>query len=335
MQHAPQYKFAGTGMDLPLLQWLERYTFPTEATFASAERARDVYAKTVARCVAAGTTTSVYFATIHRHSSVILAETTSGVGQRAYVGKVSMNRNSPADLCEGDEAAAEEEAFIKHVLDMGNGLVTPIVTPRFVPSCTGELMRALGALADKYNVPIQSHISENKDEIAWVAALHPECKSYADVYKQHGLWNKQTIMAHGCHLTEDEVKLCKEDAVGISHCPNSNFSLCSGWLDVRRLIDAGVKVGLGTDVAGGYSSSMLDAMRQAIIASTVSKITKDEKDGYAASAARTTHRARSLTLAPQQHAPLLRRRLPPRHGRRRAAAQHGAQDRPLPGRHGL
>ncbi|KAJ3261150.1 hypothetical protein HK103_006459 [Boothiomyces macroporosus] len=161
--------------------------------------------------------------------------------------------------------------FVKHLVEnIASPLVTPCITPRFVPSCTSELMEELGNIAEKYNLPIQSHISENIGEIQWVKELHPDCDSYSHVYDKYKLMTNKTVMAHCVHLTPQERKLFKEKGVGISHCPNSNFCLHSGVLNVRRLINEGFeKIGLGTDVAGGYSPSIMDAMRQALISSKV------------------------------------------------------------------
>jgi len=150
-----------------------------------------------------------------------------------------------------------------------SGLISPIITPRFVPTCTSELMHFLGKLASKYDLHIQSHISENKEEILWVSEIHPECKSYSDVYEKHGLLNDKTIMAHAVYLTPEEKSTFVNNRVGIAHCPLSNIGLNSGFMPVRELLERGVKIGLGTDVSGGYSPSMLNAMRMAIAASSV------------------------------------------------------------------
>jgi len=228
-----------------------------------------VYTKVVRRCVQNGTTTSVYYGTIHLKASEVLADIVSEVGQRAFIGKVCMDRNSPDYYIESTESAiAETEQFINLVKRRKNHLITPIVTPRFVPSCSSELMLALGELANKYDVPIQSHISENKNEVSWVGQLHPDHNSYSNVYAAHGLLTNRSIMAHGVHLTDDELKIFKENEASVSHCPVSNFSLCSGTLCVRNVLEHDIKLGLGTDVSGGYATSMLDVIRQSIIAAT-------------------------------------------------------------------
>jgi guanine deaminase len=175
------------------------------------------------------------------------------LGQRAFVGKVNMDRNSPTFYSESTiESLDTTKLFISKMaaLDISN-LVIPCITPRFAPSCTPELMTNLAELAEKFNIPIQSHLSETLGELAWVKELHPDIKDYCSVYDSFGLLTEKTIMAHCIHLSEDERQLLKLRKVGISHCASSNFSLGSGVLNVRRLLNEGhEKIGLGTDVAG-------------------------------------------------------------------------------------
>jgi cytosine/adenosine deaminase-related metal-dependent hydrolase len=414
--HAPQYVFTGTGMDLPLLEWLQKYTFPCEAKFANEDFARFAYEKSIQRHLKCGTTFASYFATIHNSACKILVEVINQVGQRAFVGKVSMDRNSPdfyiEDTQEGGEQAEEFVQFVLQQTETGkkfledlemvskkvvspvhvaneecgsplkkirtvsgsdaqfqkidndvettivvknsaglppkvrsvsldccdaeDGMVTavpswdlsavshdstiapgialsppkrrrddscsiipkkdstslaidtvshrgsvrrsllnrsdtplvmPCVTPRFVPTCTGEIMAKLGSIAQKYALPIQSHLSESVNEIAWVLELHPECETYAGVYERYGLLGKNTYMAHCCHSTKEERETLRKNGTSVVHCASSNFMLSSGIMDVKLFIHEGIKVAIGTDVAGGYSPSMLDAMRQTIIAS--------------------------------------------------------------------
>eukprot|EP01027_Heterolobosea_sp_BB2_P023996 GEZU01036096.1.p1 GENE.GEZU01036096.1~~GEZU01036096.1.p1 ORF type:complete len:475 (-),score=161.78 GEZU01036096.1:23-1447(-) len=268
--HAPQYVNAGTGMDLPLLEWLNKYTFPKEAKFAQREYAKDAFTKSVRRHLRNGTTTCCYFATIHLEASVLLAEIIQQHGQRAYVGKVNMDRNSPDYYIESTEDSIRDtEQFIKRLRALNSSLVTPIITPRFVPTCSEKLMQRLGELAREYSLPIQSHVSENEGEVKWVSELHPEIASYTEVYDRFGLLNDRTIMAHGIYLSKKELDLLKERGSSISHCPSSNFNLGSGVFNMRRALANGNKVGIGSDVSGGHSASMLDALRQTITASTV------------------------------------------------------------------
>ncbi|KAF2075595.1 hypothetical protein CYY_003100 [Polysphondylium violaceum] len=263
--HAPQYHNAGTGTDLPLLKWLEKYTFPVESRFKDLEFAKNVYSKVVDRMLKNGTTTVCYYATLHLPASKLLADIVGQRGQRAFIGKVCMDRHSPDHYVESTaDSIKDTREFVDTILAAGNPLVQPIVTPRFAPSCTDELMTQLGQLAQEKNTMIQSHLSENLDEVAWVKSLYPTLPSYTHVYKHFNLLNNKTIMAHAIHLSDSEISLIKQCEAGISHCPTSNFTLSSGCLDTRKILEAGVKLGLGTDVSGGFHPSILYVIKDAI-----------------------------------------------------------------------
>uniref|UniRef100_A0A3P9C718 Guanine deaminase n=1 Tax=Maylandia zebra TaxID=106582 RepID=A0A3P9C718_9CICH len=257
--HASQYSYAGTALDMPLLQWLNAYTFPVESCFKDLEFARKVYTQIVRRTLRNGTTTACYFATIHTEASLLLGQIANDFGQRALVGKVCMDRNDCVKHYKETLQDSQDETFSP----------SPVVTPRFAPSCTGALLEQLGEIAKNNNLHIQSHISETHEEVKLVKELFPESESYTDVYRKHNLLTDKTVMAHGCHLSDEELALFRETGASLSHCPNSNFSLCSGVLNVRNVLKHKVKLGLGTDVAGGYSASMLDAVRRALDASKV------------------------------------------------------------------
>ncbi|KAF9898334.1 hypothetical protein BX616_004167 [Lobosporangium transversale] len=265
--HAPQYTFCGNGHDLPLLEWLDTYTFPRESKFADKEYAHKLYTKSVARSLRNGTTSACWFATIHLDACKELVNIIQEQGQRAYVGKVNMNQNSPDFLIETTESSVRDtRAFIEYVNKTNaqlnhKPLITPIITPRFAISCTSDLLTELGKLAKEYNLPIQSHLCENMNEIGFTMSLFPQSVNYTAVYADHGLLNDRTIMAHCVHMKDEELDLMKEKNAGISHCANSNFNLKSGMADVRKMINKDIKVGLGTDVAGGYSPSILEALR--------------------------------------------------------------------------
>ncbi|KAJ3125847.1 hypothetical protein HK098_008160 [Nowakowskiella sp. JEL0407] len=306
--HSPQYVFSGTGYDLPLLGWLEKYTFPRESEFSDLSYAKDSYTKVVSRTLRSGTTTACYYATIHLGACKVLAEVVLDVGQRAFLGKVNMDRNSPETYIEDTEASIEDtKVFVNHVINRDTEfrtqfsdpsttipLITPCITPRFVPSCTSKLMSELSKIAAEYNLPIQSHLSESKNEIEWVKELHPHdgdtpCFSdtegtewsYTGVYHSHGLLTNRSIMAHCIHLSKSERRLIKNLEAGISHCPASNFQLSSGVLNVRRLLNEGIKVGLGTDMAGGHAPSIIEAMRLAMVASkTAAMMSRDGLGGW-------------------------------------------------------
>lgn len=164
-----------------------------------------------------------------------------------------------------DQSIVNTQASIEYIrkIDPNYSLVCPIITPRFAPSCTPDLLTRLGKLAKDENLPIQTHMSENLAEVALVKEMFPQHASYAAVYDAHGLFTDRTIVAHCVHISADEVKLCAEKGVGIAHCPISNTGLTSGEAKVRWMIEGGVKVGLGTDCSGGYSPSILESARQA------------------------------------------------------------------------
>ncbi|KAJ1653663.1 hypothetical protein IWQ61_006259 [Dispira simplex] len=295
--HASQFANMGLGYDMPLLDWLNTYTFPEEAKFLDRDYAQRMYQTAVKTLVQHGTTTAVYYGTIFTDTCCDLVDIVRRIGQRAWVGKVNMDRNAPHYYVEDTQQSLDEtERFIHYVQDktpspsnlispsdsavtsvisdqddiVSLPLVMPVITPRFVGSCSPRLMQGLADMAAKYQLPVQSHLSENLTEVAWVRTLHPECTSYADVYRTYGLLNTRTVMAHGVHLEPEEIRILKEHDVGMSHCPNSNFGLCSGVAPVRRwLVEAGLNVGLGTDVSGGSSPSIIDAMRQAMVASRI------------------------------------------------------------------
>uniref|UniRef100_A0A8C6UX48 Guanine deaminase n=1 Tax=Neogobius melanostomus TaxID=47308 RepID=A0A8C6UX48_9GOBI len=264
--HASQYSYAGTALNMPLLQWLNTYTFPVESQFKDLDFACKVYKQVVKRTLRNGTTTACYFATIHTDASLLLGQIAHDFGQRALVGKVCMDINNSVkhykETCQ--ESQEETYRFIAELLNKKYPLVKPVITPRFALSCTGTLLGQLGAIAKNNNLHIQSHISENPEEVRLVKQLFPDSETYTDVYHKYNLLTDKTVMAHGCYLSDEELALFKETGASLSHCPNSNISLCSGVLNVRNVLKHNVKLGLGTDVAGGYSASVLDAVRRAL-----------------------------------------------------------------------
>lgn len=266
--HAPQFVNRGLGLDLELLPWLEKYTFLTEAKFDDLRYAEAVYKEVVLEFWRWGTTRVVLFGTIHKEATTKLLELLAQAGLGGYVGKVNMDRNSPTALKETTEGAlADTEAFLQDTAGR-YALVKPIVTPRFVPSCTPELMMGLAFLSKKYQVPIQSHLSENTDEVAWVKKLHPEYPSYGEVYNQFELFGQQpTIMAHCVYSDDREIELMAKNHVYVAHCPYSNVNLSSGIAPVRRMISKDVPIGLGSDISGGHQVSMAQVIVATVQAS--------------------------------------------------------------------
>lgn len=273
--HASQYPNAGIFGETTLLDWLEKYTFPLEASLANVTKANLVYTHCVAATLRHGTTTAAYYATIAVPSTNILADVCLRAGQRAFIGRCNMDRPNinPDYYRDFSSASAIEDtrATINHIahIDPKHDLVTPIITPRFAPSCTSNLLSELGKLSHKTSLPIQTHISENPDEVTLVASLFPDQGSYAEVYDVHGLLTSRTVLAHAVHLTAKEKILISKRGSKVSHCPVSNSCISSGLCPVRELLNIGIDVGLGTDMSGGWSPSVLVAAREA---ATVSRI---------------------------------------------------------------
>ncbi|KIW11555.1 guanine deaminase [Exophiala spinifera] len=286
--HASQYPNAGIFGKSTLLDWLQQYTFPLESSYGNVKspmykdaveppdplaRAKKVYNRLIDRTLANGTTTASYYATIHVEATNLLAQIAFDKGQRAYIGRVCMDRPETCPDYYRDETTEETiantKASIKFCrdLDPSGELLAHIITPRFAPSCLPETLTQLGALAKDEDLRIQTHISENLNEVKLVRDLFPDQESYAHVYDHHGLLTSKTILAHAVHLSKEEMRLVKQRNSKISHCPDSNSALGSGLCPVREMLDQGIEVGLGTDVSGGYNPSILDAARNACIVS--------------------------------------------------------------------
>ncbi|KAF2244333.1 guanine deaminase [Trematosphaeria pertusa] len=266
--HAPQHPNTGLFGKTTLLDWLETYTFPLESSFSDLQKAQRIYSNFVSRTLSHGTTTCAYYATNHVPATNLLADICLKRGQRALVGRVCMNTMSPEYYRDAsvDAAVAASQESIDYIrsIDPAGDIVKPIITPRFAPSCTADCLSALGNLAQQTDAHVQTHVSENTSEIALVQDLFPTSKSYTDVYDTANLLTPKTILAHAVHLSPAERQTIKARGAKISHCPASNTALTSGCCPVRELLNAGLTVGLGTDVSGGFSPSILEEVRQAI-----------------------------------------------------------------------
>ena len=267
--HATQYSFRCLGMDLELLDWLNTYTFPEESKYKDLDYAKKAYTMFVEDLKKSGTTRVCVFATIHTKATELLMKLLEESGICGYVGKVSMNRNSPDYLREEDSLGAVEEW-----LDEIRGKyhrIQPVLTPRFTPSCTDDVVQGLAEIQKREGMPIQSHLSENLSEISWVQELSPESTCYGDAYDRLGAFgsNGKAVMAHCVYSGEEEMGLMKKRGVFIAHCPQSNTNLASGIAPAKRYLEEGFSIGLGSDVAGGAHLSIFRAMADAI---SVSKL---------------------------------------------------------------
>lgn len=259
--HAPQFANIGLGLDKELMPWLETYTFPEEKKYSDVSYAKKVYSSFIKELWKFGTTRACVFATIHKNSTKLLMDMLAESGLSAFVGKVNMDRNSPDFLIETTESSLYDIEDILKEYSHKYDLVKPIITPRFVPTCSLELLKELGKLAKKYNIPVQTHLSENNGEISFVKELHPDFKNYASIYNEAGLFGDvPTIMAHCVLVDEDEIELMIKKKVFVAHCSNSNCNLTSGIAPIRKFVSAGIPVGLASDVSGGHSLSMMDVI---------------------------------------------------------------------------
>ena len=264
--HAPQYMFAGLFMDDELLVWLDKHTFPLEARFSDIDFAAKAYKAFVDDLKYSFTVRASVFGTIHKDSTLLLMSLLEEAGLHGYVGKVSMDRNSPDSLRETTADAIEDELeFLDKVSEYRN--VKPIVTPRFIPSCSAGLLCALGSISREHDLPVQTHLDENPGEIEWVKELMPDSKSYAEAYERFGLLDTKSIMAHCVWITEEEMDILQSHGSYIAHSPSSNMNLSSGIAPVRRFLERGMNIGLATDTAGGSSLSMLRMITDAIASS--------------------------------------------------------------------
>ncbi|MDR0718123.1 MAG: amidohydrolase family protein [Treponema sp.] len=288
--HAPQYSRRGMGMDLELLEWLEKYTFPEEAKYGDMEYAQNSYASLVKDLTKSPNTRTVFFGTIHTPTVLLLMEMLEKSGHVSGVGKVNMDRNVPDSISEktAEASVAATQTWLEQYYAKAASLPNtfPVLTPRFLPSCSGSLLKALSGLQKKYRLPVQSHLSENKNEIAWVKELFPQSSCYGDAYAGFDLFgdsesleNKApAIMAHCVWSGSEETALIKKQGVFVAHCPESNINLSSGIAPVRHYLDMGIKTGLGSDVAGGANISIFKAMVYAIQSSKLRNCLVDKNE---------------------------------------------------------
>ena len=259
--HAPQLEMIGS-YGGHLLEWLNRYTFPTEAKFADPQHARVIAKAFFDELLRNGTLCALIFSTIHTEATDIFFEEAERRGVRAIIGKTMMDRNAPEYLLEN---AADAYRGSRDLLQKWHqrGLLRYAITPRFAPTSTPELLERAGDLKREFpDAYVHTHISENPNEVQWVHDLFPVAE-YADVYDQHGLLGPLTVLAHGVHLTPEELDLLARRGARIAHCPNSNLFLGSGLFRLHNVLRYGVIVGLGTDIGGGTTPSMLSTMADA------------------------------------------------------------------------
>ncbi|WP_223070250.1 guanine deaminase [Paenibacillus caui] len=270
--HAPQWAQSGTALDVPLYDWLNTYTFPLESKFSDLDFAQKVYDDLVGTLLANGTTTALYFATVHKEASLLLAEICASKGQRGLVGKVVMDdpQQNPETYRDADThtALADTEEFILAVQELAKTTkqgVYPVVTPRFIPSCTDHALEGLGKLAAKYDAYVQSHCSESDWEHGYVQDRFHKNDAFA--LHDFGLLRDKSVMAHCNFLNDEDAALFAETGTAVAHCPISNAYFANSVIPVAHLHAKGVEIGLGSDISGGFSPSLFDNIKQAVISS--------------------------------------------------------------------
>jgi guanine deaminase len=260
--HAPQLEMIGS-YGGHLLEWLNRYTFPTERKFEDPEHARRVARAFYDELLRHGTLCALVFSTIHAEATEIFFEEAERRGFRGIIGKTMMDRNAPEYLLDASAKQSYDESRALLQKWHGRGLLRYAITPRFAPTSTPELLEAAGQLKREFpEAWVHTHISENQNEVRWVQELFPEAE-YADVYDRYGLLDEKSVLAHGVWLTPEELDLLARRGARIAHCPNSNLFLGSGLFRLHRVLDAGVVVGLGSDIGAGTTPSIFNAMADA------------------------------------------------------------------------
>jgi guanine deaminase len=270
--HAPQFPQLGTALDLPLEEWLHAHTFPLEARYADLAFAEAVYTRLVETLLANGTTTALYFATIHLPATRRLAEICLALGQRGLVGRVGMDHPEQCPDYYRDASATAATADTRALIDFirampGNesGLVRPVITPRFVPACTDALLEGFGALARETGCHVQTHCSESDWEHGHVRA-RCGCTD-AEVLDRAGLLGRRSVLAHGNFIEPADVARIRSRGAAVAHCPLSNIYFAGAVLPLKALLAEGLHIGLGTDIAGGANASLFEAARQAVACS--------------------------------------------------------------------
>lgn len=269
--HAPQFSYRGLGMDLELMDWLQVQAFPEEAKYADLDYAARAYGIFADCMKKSATTRACIFASRHREATLLLMELMEKSGLASYVGKVNMDLGAPENLQEkgADESAGETIRWLEACAGKFENTL-PMLTPRFIPSCSRGLLERLQEIQAEYGCAVQSHLSENLSEIELVGELFPECGFYGAVYDRYGLFGKnagrpvKTVMAHCLYSSDAELEMMQAQNVFIAHCPTSNINVRSGIAPIRKYLDRGMKLGLGSDVAGGQTESMFRAITDAI-----------------------------------------------------------------------
>jgi guanine deaminase len=301
--HLPQHP--AVAMDgLELLPWLETHIFPAELRFEQPDRAAAAARAYFRDLLALGTTTAVVYGSVHAEATHRSFQEAERSGMRVFLGKVMMDQNAPDRLRERtDQSLAESEDLCAAWHGRDGGRLGYAFAPRFAPTCSRELLRGVGRLAEKHGALVQTHLSESLGEIQWVRELFPEARDYTDVYAGAGLLGPRTLLGHCIHLSRPERDAIRAAGAAVVHCPRSNAFLKSGIMPLRRWLDEGLNVGLGTDVGAGPSLDLWAEMAMACTASKLrwaaQRIQAQRLDGLALPAPDRDRLAQALDLEPE------------------------------------
>ncbi len=273
--HASQYFQRGVGMDKLLFDWLNDYTFPQEARFSDLSYAKAAYGALTDNFLRHGTFHASIFTTIHRGAADVLFDLLERSGMSAFIGKVNMDQNSPEFLCETTrESLDETERFLAD--HSGRGSVQPIITPRFAPTCSEELLKGLGKLAKQYHCPMQTHLVESREQIAYTMRLFPCYASDAEIYQRAGLLDHLSILAHVIFPTQDDLNILKQTNSICVHCPDATANITAGIMPLVWLSEQGVDIALGSDVGGGHGIPVYRQISRAIQLSKIKQLYEPE-----------------------------------------------------------
>ncbi len=279
--HYPQTPMIGAN-GARLLDWLNKYTFPTELKYADHDFARGVARVFLQESLRNGITTSCVYCTVHPQSVDALFEEAERLGLRLAAGKVLMDRNAPAALCDTAQSGYDQSRALIAKWH-GRGRLLYAITPRFAGTSSSEQLAAAGALwREHHDCLMQTHIAETPEEVAWVKDLFPDRRNYLDVYDHHGLCGERAVFGHGIWLDEAELQRLHVCGAAIAHCPTSNFFLGSGALDFSRVLkkERPVRLGLGTDIGAGTSFSILATLGAAYQAAQLNRQTLSAGHAY-------------------------------------------------------
>ncbi len=262
--HAPQYLNRGLETDLLLADWLEQCTFPMEARFADPGFAKAVYDAFIDDLIANGTMHACVFGTIHTEATAYLLESMDRKGIKGFVGKVNMDRGAQEDLLEDTRGSLREtEAFLEKY--SGNRNTRPILTPRFAPTCTRELLRGLGGLGKKYGVGMQTHLVESRWEAEQAGTLFPECSCDTEIYEKAGLMDNGPVLgAHFIFPSEEDVRILQKYDGYAVHCPDSTISVIAGIMQAGALLDRGMRICVGSDISAGHHMGVYTQAARAV-----------------------------------------------------------------------